>query len=102
MEGFCEWPSCLTWKLHHSFFIPSLLDHGTVMRLISKLESAHICRGYPRKEFVDMANARGGVIRRVNGEARAHVDSLHPVAMNGEIYQSNLRTTDNPVCFDLP
>ena len=46
---------------------PHFLDHGTVMRLISKLESAHICRGYPRKEFVDMANARGGVIRRVNG-----------------------------------
>ena len=81
---------------------PHFLDHGTVMRLISKLESAHICRGYPRKEFVDMANARGGVIRRVNGEARAHVDSLHPVAMNGEIYQSTLRTTECSLLSQSP
>ncbi len=72
---------------------PHFLDHGTVMKLISNLESACICHGYPRKEFVDMVNTRGGVIGGVNGEVRALVDSLHPVAMNGEIYRSTIRTT---------
>ncbi len=47
--------------------LPHFLDHGTVMKLISNLESACICRGYPRKEFVDMVNSRGGVIGGVNG-----------------------------------
>lgn len=81
--------------------IPDNLDHGSIMKLISSLESASICRGYPKKEYVDMANTRGGVFRSVDGKVRAQVDSL-PVVVKGEVYPSTVRTVECGLVSNSP
>lgn len=77
------------------------MDHGTVMKLISILESAHICRGYPKQEYVDMINTRGGVLKTVAGKVRAHLD-LHPVVVQGDVFPSTVRTIDCGVVSKSP
>jgi hypothetical protein len=53
--------------------IPDCLDQNTIVKLISSLESANICCGFPKKEYVDMANNRGGVFKTVDGNVRVYI-----------------------------
>ena len=80
----------------------ALTDRRTVMQLISRLESAHICHGYPKREYVDMANSRKGVFRDKASEVKARVDATNPVTMRGEVYQSTIRTVDCALLTESP
>lgn len=82
--------------------IPNKLDHGTVMKLISILDSVNVCHGYPKKEYIDMATARRDVFKGKDGGVRARVDSSHPVIMEGEIYHSTIRTVGCAVLSKTP
>ena len=42
--------------------IPEHLDRNTVMQLMTIIDSAFVCHGFPCKEYVDMAKARKGVL----------------------------------------
>lgn len=73
--------------------IPDKLNSCAVMKLISNLDSANICRGYPMRKYTEMAKARKGVLRDKDGADRAKVDTSCPVVMNGESFDSTIRTT---------
>ena len=53
-----------------------IMDHGTVRELISILDSAYVCHGYPKREYIDMVDSRTHrrVFRSHNGLIRAHLD----------------------------
>ena len=85
--------------------LPSNLNnHGTAMKLILILDSAHVCHGYPKREYVEMASSRKGVFRGKSGEVRAQIDSTNPVIMQGKVYQTTIRTvgcallSNSPLC----
>lgn len=82
--------------------IPDKLDHGTIMKLISLLDSVHVCHGYPKKEYIDMASIRKWDFRGKDGKLRALVDASHPVVMKGEVYPSTIRTTECALLSDSP
>ncbi len=84
-------------RFHHH-----LASHDIVMRLISILDSAYICHGYPKREYLDFAHSHKGVFRNRSGEVRAQIDSSLPVLMKGEVYQSTIRTTDCAFVADSP
>ena len=85
--------------------LPSNLNnHGTAMKLILILDSAHVCHGYPKREYVEMASSCKGVFRGKSGEVRAQIDSTNPVIMQGKVYQTTIRTvgcallSNSPLC----
>ena len=63
------------------------------MKLISNLDTASICRGYPKKEYMEMANARKGILKYKDGRIRAKVDTSCPIVMDEETFHSTIRTT---------
>ena len=84
--------------------IPEHLNHAAVMHLISVMDSANVCCGYPQSKYIEMADARKGIFKSKDGVARAKVDTSLPVTLDGEVYHSTIRTTNchilslSPMC----
>ena len=80
--------------------IPTYLSSDAFTMLVTICDSAYICHGYPKKEYLAYAESHKGVFKNKNGEVRAQIDSTHPVMMNREIYQSTIRTTECAIVAD--
>ncbi len=74
--------------------IPNITDNSAILRLISILDLAYICHGYPKLEYIEMFNSRHGVFTNTNGTVRAQIYSTNPVVMRGKgisIYYKDCR-----------
>ena len=74
--------------------IPQHLDLIAALKLLTILDSANVCHGYPNKGYIDFANSRKGSFRDKEGRVRAYLDSLHPVIKKGNVHRYTIRTTE--------
>ena len=74
-----------------TFDTDKIMDHGIVRELISVLDSAYVCHGYPKREYIDMANSHKEVFRNHNDALRVRIDST-AVMKKGEVFHSTIRT----------
>ncbi len=81
---------------------PHLESSDAITKLVTICDSAYICHGYPKRDYLAYAELHKGVFRNKNGEVRAQIDSTHPVMMKGEMYQSTIRTTECAIIADSP
>ena len=75
--------------------IPEHLDHSSLERLLSTLDSSSICPGYGGK-YIDMAKSRDGILRGKDGEVRASIDQLNDAAIIRTVTCEML--TDGSLC----
>ena len=64
------------------------------LKMLTTLDSANVCHGYPNKGYIDFAKSRKGSFRDKEGRVKAYVDSLHPVIKKGNVHRSTIRTTE--------
>ena len=60
--------------------------------LISKIDSLNVCAGHPESRFSEISKARKGKFKSSNGNLIAFTDDYCPVSLNGETYDSTIRT----------
>ena len=72
---------------------PSVLDPATANRLVSLIDTLHVCPGNPEIHFTTLCNSRNGHIEAADGRVKAFLDTYYPVRMNGQHYSSTMRTT---------
>ena len=63
-----------------------------VNELISKIDSLNVCAGHPESRFSEISKARKGKFKSSNGNLIAFTDDYCPVSLNGETYDSTIRT----------
>ena len=63
------------------------------MTLINLVNKLNICSGHPKSKFVNFLNFRKGKLYNKAGKVSAFVDHYAPVHLNGEIFESTVRTS---------
>ena len=66
--------------------------HHNVNELIAKIDSLNVCAGHPESCFSVISKARKGKSKGSSGNLVAFTDDYCPVSLNGETYDSTIRT----------
>ena len=63
-----------------------------INQLVEKIDSLNICAGHPESRFSEITQARKGEFKSSSGSLVAFVDDYCPISLNGEVYDSTIRT----------
>ena len=73
--------------------IPARLEVHTLQLLLSTIDNLHVCAGHPDAHFLEMAEAKKGTLKSINGSVAAYVDNNAPVEVDGKSYIKTLRSS---------
>ena len=65
----------------------------TLQLLLSTIDNLHVCAGQPDAHFLEMAEAKKGTLKSINGSVAAYVDNNAPVEVDGKSYIKTLRSS---------
>ena len=74
--------------------IPLKLDEQSVNELITIVHKLHVCAGQPDSKFFTFVESKNGKLCNKSGSVAAFSDHYAPVSLNGEMFQSTVRTTN--------
>ena len=66
--------------------------YDDINQLVVKIDSLNICAGHPESHFSEVTQARKGKFKSTSGSLVAFVDDYCPISLNGEMYDSTIRT----------
>lgn len=72
---------------------PTLISSPSLMnKIITQLNSLHVCAGNPDDHFIQLAESRNGVFRNPANEVSAYVDDFSPISIEGVVFDRTIRT----------
>ena len=67
-------------------------SHHNVNELVARIHSLNVCAGHPETRFSEISKARKGKFNSSSGDLVAFTDDYCPISLNGETYDSTIRT----------
>lgn len=74
--------------------VPLKVDERSVNELINSVHRLRVCSGHPDSKFLSFVESRKGKLCNKSGGVVAFTDHYAPVRLNGETFQSTVRTTN--------